>query len=362
MRGSRALRLLMGGLGLLGVVTFVGMANVAGATVVKVATVSVGTDPDGLSVSGTYLWVAIETQAEVQKIDLATTTPTVVATIAVGTTPIGTYVNGTHVWVLNVGSNSIMKITAKTDALDATFTLTARPRAMIILSGYLWVLVGGTLRKLTQTTGTVKESITLGASPVGLVYSDTFIWVADEGDNLVWKVNPTTDVATNFITGHHSDAIAASATFIWLSNSSVTKIEQINATTNLGVATIPVGNTPSNIVVVGDYVYVSNYTSTNVSVVTITSQSVVATITTGKGANGLATDGTYVWVSNSTSNTVSEIGEPYQAPTPPRNVTASAGDSQVVVSWTAPLSTGGKTITGYKVALFLSMNSPCGQF
>jgi hypothetical protein len=45
------------------------------------------------------------------------------------------------------------------------------------------------------------------------------------------------------------------------------------------------------------------------------------------------------------SNTVTPLG----APTAPTNVVASAGDTQSVVAWTAPTSTGGSSITGYTV-------------
>jgi predicted phage tail protein len=48
------------------------------------------------------------------------------------------------------------------------------------------------------------------------------------------------------------------------------------------------------------------------------------------------------------------------APGVPTSVSATAGTSNIAVSWIAPLSTGGSTITGYKVSLFNDAGSLVG--
>jgi serine protease len=55
-------------------------------------------------------------------------------------------------------------------------------------------------------------------------------------------------------------------------------------------------------------------------------------------------DGSSVWVTNKNGGTVSRITFP---PQPPANFTATPGNAQATISWTAPTNTGGSPITGY---------------
>ena len=55
-------------------------------------------------------------------------------------------------------------------------------------------------------------------------------------------------------------------------------------------------------------------------------------------------DGSSVWVTNHGDGTVSRIIFP---PQPPSNVTATPGDTNATISWSAPTNTGGSPITGY---------------
>ena len=76
------------------------------------------------------------------------------------------------------------------------------------------------------------------------------------------------------------------------------------------------------------------------------SQTAVTSITVGSDPAGVAVspDGSSVWVTNFGSGTVSRIIFP---PQPPDNVTATPGNAQATISWTAPTDTGGSPITGY---------------
>ena len=73
----------------------------------------------------------------------------------------------------------------------------------------------------------------------------------------------------------------------------------------------------------------------------------VTSITVGSNPYGVAVspDGSSVWMTNlGSGNTVSRITFP---PQPPANVTATPGNAQATISWTAPTNTGGSPITGY---------------
>ena len=76
------------------------------------------------------------------------------------------------------------------------------------------------------------------------------------------------------------------------------------------------------------------------------STTAVTPITVGTNPNGVVVspDGSSVWVTNFNDGTVSRIIFP---PQPPANFTATPGNAQATISWTAPTNTGGSPITGY---------------
>jgi len=79
---------------------------------------------------------------------------------------------------------------------------------------------------------------------------------------------------------------------------------------------------------------------------TTPSQTAVTSITVGAYPYGVAVspDGSSVWVTNYGGTTVSRIIFPPQSPS---NVTATPGDANATISWSAPTTTGGSPITGY---------------
>ena len=76
------------------------------------------------------------------------------------------------------------------------------------------------------------------------------------------------------------------------------------------------------------------------------STTAVTTINVGSAPIVVAVspDGSSVWVTNFNDDTVSRIIFP---PQPPDNFTATPGNAQATISWTAPTNTGGSPITGY---------------
>ena len=114
------------------------------------------------------------------------------------------------------------------------------------------------------------------------------------------------------------------------------------------VTSITVGTNPYGVVVSpdGSSVWVTNQISETVSRVDTATNAVTSSITVGANPWGVVVspDGSSVWVTNQGSGTVSRITFP---PQPPANVTATPGNAQATISWTAPTNTGGSPITGY---------------
>ena len=113
------------------------------------------------------------------------------------------------------------------------------------------------------------------------------------------------------------------------------------------VTPITVGTNPNGVAVSpdGSSVWVTNYGSGTVSRINTTTNAVTS-ITVGTNPNGVVVspDGSSVWVTNFNDGTVSRIIFP---PQPPANFTATPGNAQATISWTAPTNTGGSPITGY---------------
>ena len=102
----------------------------------------------------------------------------------------------------------------------------------------------------------------------------------------------------------------------------------------------------NTLVLVTSFTIVSVMTLPGLASATTPSQTAVTSITVGSEHNGVAVspDGSSVWVTNYGGTTVSRIIFPPQSPS---NVTATPGDANATISWSAPTTTGGSPITGY---------------
>jgi YVTN family beta-propeller protein len=132
-----------------------------------------------------------------------------------------------------------------------------------------------------------------------------------------------------------------------VTSNNTASVSRIDPITNAVTATITVGNGPRLVAVSpdGSSVWVSNYGSGTVSRINTTTN-VATSITVGSNPFGVAVspDGSSVWVTNNGGTTVSRIIFP---PQPPANITATPGNAQASISWTAPTNTGGSPIIGY---------------
>ena len=149
-------------------------------------------------------------------------------------------------------------------------------------------------------------------------------------------------------TGPSSVAVSPDGSSVWVTNFNSATVSRINTATN-AVTSITVDTGPSSVAVSPDglsvWVTALNQGSGTVSRID-TATNAVTSITVGFYPSSVVVspDGSSVWVTNQGSGTVSRITFP---PQPPANVTATPGNAQATISWTAPTNTGGSPITGY---------------
>jgi YVTN family beta-propeller protein len=241
-----------------------------------VATIPVGTDPVGVSVSpdGSKVYV---TNAGSQTVSVISTAGnTVIATIGVGQSPIGISVSpdGSKVYVANLASSDLSVIDANSNTVIATVVVGQNPFGVAASPDGSRVYVtnaSGDVSVINTASNTVIATIPVGASPFG--------------------ISVTPDGSKVYVTNVNSSDVSV-----------------IDANTNTVIATIPMGLTPFAVSASpdGSRVYVTSQSSGNVSVINTASNTVIATIAVGSYPYGISVspDGGKVYVATDGSDAV----------------------------------------------------------
>ena len=223
--------------------------------------ISVGAEPEAVSLDDGDLWVANSSADTVTEVDA--TTDMVVATIAVGDDPVSISSDGTDVWVANYNAASVTEIDASTSSVVNTIDLPM---------GF------------NQTP-----------QPDGISSNGTDVWVADLVNKLVWEIDASTgELVSVFNTGAYPDAVSADATDVWVANSGGDSVTELNATDGSLVRTINLGTSPQSISSDGTHVWTSNTNHTVSEIDAATG--VVARNISVPGVGSLWSDGTHVWL------------------------------------------------------------------
>ena len=380
-----------------------------GATNTVTATVTVGTWPQGVGVDPTTdtIYVANENSDNVSVIDGATNAVT--ATIAVGYYPRGVWVDPTTdtVYVANAGSHSVSVIDGATNAVTATVTVATNPIGVAVdpTTDTVYVVNHTTdnVSVIDGATNAVTATVTVSTGPRDVAVDPTTdtIYVVNTGSHSVSVIDGATNTVTATVTvGTSPTGVAVDPTTdtIYVPSMRNNNVSVIDGATNTVTATGHGGFTRPDAVAVDsatDTIYVANYGSNTVSVLsppappTLTTSSpgnaavtlawtapsttggapitgyvvlrtgtkvatVVATTTTYK-VTGLTNGTSYSFtveavnaIGDSTaSNAKTATPEP-TAPGQPTHVSATPGNGQATVTWTAA-STNGSPITLYEV-------------
>ncbi len=186
------------------------------------------------------------------------------------------------------------------------------------------------------------------ASPYGItIDSAGNIYTANDDSDTVTKITPAGVSSIFGETGSFPTGITIdSAGNIYTANYSSDNVTKI---TPDGVSSIfgTTGTSPWAITIdSAGNIYTANSGSDNVTKITPAGVSSIFG-TTDSSPRGITIDSAGgVYTANNGSNNVTKITSPPDAPT---SVAGSSGNTQVVVSWLAPVRNGGSTITAYTV-------------
>jgi len=272
-----------------------------------VATIPVGSYPQGLAINpaGTRVYVTNTESDDISVID--TSSNSVVATISVGSdnfpTNIAVSPNGTRVYVTNNKSGNVSVIDANTNSLVTTLKIGRSVRGVAVSPDGLRVYVAtnevtGTFINVIDTTGnnivTTIRMGTGGLSGVGINPSGTFVYVAhyyvDNNIDIIDTSNNKVVATVSVGSIPMGIAINPSGTRVYVTNYYTSNtVSVIDTSNNTVIATVPMAINPDGISVnsSGTRVYVANHDSDNIGVIDTSTNNVVATIPVGSGPSGL---------------------------------------------------------------------------
>ncbi len=251
-----------------------------------------------------------------------TLTNVVIATIAVGLQPVGVSVtpNGKSVYISNYKSNDVSVINTLNNTVVSTIVVGLKPVGIIIspdgLKAYVTNWGSNTINVISTTTNSVIGTIPVGTNPEGIAISPDGgrLYVTNYGSNTISVVNTSnvTVIATIPVGASPQGVnVSPDGLKVYVCNEGSNSVSVINTINNTIITTIPVANSPLGISIdrSGLKLYVSNAASNTISVINTNTNSVVATIVVGFFPNGISIsqDGLMVYVANFSSNSVSVI-------------------------------------------------------
>ncbi|MCX6944609.1 MAG: fibronectin type III domain-containing protein, partial [Opitutales bacterium] len=358
----------------------------ASGLVSTVATFSYPVQGLAINSAGSFLYTTVPDVSAVYNVNSGTGVQTELAAPFTFSSPYGVEVDATgNVYVSNTGFNlyTITKInTSDTAALFAGAdgaAVTTRfkvPMGLVIDGGYLYVadksyhairrvrLSDGLIENFAGTPGTgtagTNDGIGTAAqfySPEGLATDGTYLYVTDNVRTSIRKIKISDQTVTTLATGFTSltDVAVDGAGYVYATASS----QVLTTGAGVTVPTVSTVSPTSGTIAGGTSVTVTGTNFTGATAVsfdgtaaasfTVNSATSITAVSPVKAAS---TGHITVTTANGTSTTVTGDQYTFSAvtvPGAPTGATATRGNGQASVAFTAPVSDGGASITGYTV-------------
>jgi len=312
--------------------------------------------------TGTQIWASAYSPGIVYVFNKSDGSIAQTITLPTGANPKAFCANTNSVYVTNQGLSSLTKIDKATYA-TTQITLANRSTDLVCDDTYVWAssYVGGKLFQISATTDAILNTITLSTASL-LATDGTNIYVMWTNTTKISKYNFTT-AASVFAGVSVSLPPAASGLNdlvygngnLWIASNSgyVMKLDPTNGSTTSSTATL--SSNAYKLVIYNNALLIGNGGGITSYVYDITSGTPVSESNFADSAKGLQFDGTYIWTVSYGSN-LKKFAAAYTlaAPNTPGTPTATAGNGSATVSWTAPV--GGDATASYTVT-----SAPGGQ-
>jgi YVTN family beta-propeller protein len=260
-----------------------------------------------------------------------TATNAVIATVPVGTGPQGVAVHpaGTQVYVGNLNSNTISVIDTATNAVVSTLSAGSLPIGVAVhpAGAFLYVTDcpdsnSSNVLVFDTVTLTQVAAVPVGSCPEGITVhpEGTRVYVGNFASNTLSVIDTTTNAVIATVpvgTGPQSVAVHPAGTQVYVGNLNSNTISVIDTATNAVIATVPGGGLTVESVAVhpaGTFLYVIECRSDldhvgNVFVIDTSTLTQVAAVPVGGCSEGVAVHpaGSFVYVAETYNLTVSVI-------------------------------------------------------
>jgi YVTN family beta-propeller protein len=166
-----------------------------------------------IAVSGGAVWVA-PSSGVLARLDLATGRP--LRRVDPSTSPTGIAAGFGALWLPNAEADTVTRIDS--GGLRTTITVGRGPSAIAVGDGSVWVVdtLDNMLVRIDPSTNAVVDAIHVGRSPSGVAVAYGSVWVANARDGSVSRVNPTTRGMSTIDVGGSPQAIVAAAGRVWV--------------------------------------------------------------------------------------------------------------------------------------------------
>jgi YVTN family beta-propeller protein len=157
------------------------------------------------------------------------------------------------IWAVSYGAKILIRINPKTMAEVGSYGVSAPPVGIAIGGGLVWIATAFGDKPFEQfdpKTNQLGPPVSLAGEVAlqGVAYGQNSVWVTDKNNNLVYRVDPSTDLLTAQIrVGKGPEAIAADSSAIWVANAVDDTVSRIDPNSSQVVQTIGLRGAPTAI-------------------------------------------------------------------------------------------------------------------
>lgn len=269
--------------------------------------------------NGGFAYIPNSNSKNVSVIDIASNT--VVATIPVGSDPIGVSVSpdGKMVYIANQGSNEVSVISTSTNSVIKTLNTGAGSEPTGVVTSpdgsrvYVTDYDNNSLTVINTATNTIINTINIGTLPYGIAISPdgSKLYTANLEDNSISVINTATLKIESTLfpgLGPNDVCLSPDGNTLYVANYLSKSVAVINAVTNVKTAEINLGSAILTVALNpdGSELYVTNVDDNIITVINTATRAVITNIKVGKGPFGLSVtpDGRYLYVGNITGKNV----------------------------------------------------------
>ena len=228
--------------------------------------------------------------------------------IAVGARPTAVAVGDGSVWVANFDEQTLSRVDPVTKKELTRIPAGGAPTGLAAGGGFVWVTHGfaGTVSQIDPGLNRITATVSLGSGVGDVVVAVNAVWIANSVDGTVLRLDPATGALVKTIAvGGSPTGVAVDAHSLWVADGR--SVLKVDVGTNRVVDRIALRHQATSVVVGRGSVWVTSNLDNVVTRIDIATGSVAVDIPVGEAPVGLAVDARAVWVADGLAGAVSRI-------------------------------------------------------